>query len=349
MIRSRTCSSTARIAGAAAAIALWASAAVASAEGAVDPVAAEALFKSARALVEAGDYAAGCPKFEASLALNPSASTLLNIAKCHEHDGKIATAWSDYNRARVLNHETRGAERQQALEAVAAAGIAAIEPRLPKLRIVVDPAPAGLKLARDGGELPAAALGEALPADPGTHQVTAIAPGYRAEQRSVVLVEGKTAVAEIALAKLPPGESGLAPGDAGATPPAPVGPAKDAGAKGGVPAWAWGAGGAGVVLAAVGAVFLADDLSAISALRSRCHTDAGGTWCENGYDYAGDNARKNRDLGLALGLGGAGLVGIGAAIVGIATAPKKADPAVSFHAAPWAGPSGAGAVIAGAF
>lgn len=68
-----------------------------------DPAAAEALFKAARALVEKGDYAAGCPKFEASLALNPSASTMLNIALCHEHDGKIASAWEAYNRALTLN------------------------------------------------------------------------------------------------------------------------------------------------------------------------------------------------------------------------------------------------------
>src|SRR6185369_16226618 len=53
----------------------------------LDRVAAEALFQEARALLEKGDYAAGCPKFEQSLALNPSASTMLNIAKCQENNG----------------------------------------------------------------------------------------------------------------------------------------------------------------------------------------------------------------------------------------------------------------------
>src|SRR5690349_333753 len=77
-----------------------------------DNAASEALFRAGRADIEAGNYAAGCPKFEASLALSPSAGTMINIAKCHEHQGKIATAWSDYNEALALNKsETKGAER----------------------------------------------------------------------------------------------------------------------------------------------------------------------------------------------------------------------------------------------
>jgi hypothetical protein len=168
-----------------------------------DRAAAEALFKEARDLVKAGSWAAACPKFEASLALSPSASAMLNIAKCHEHDGKLATAWSDYDRALTLNGETEGEERRAELEAIAKQGLAALEPRVPKLRIVVtDPTP-GLTIRRDGQELPAAALGEALPADPGPHEVSAGAPGRRSETRSAILEEGKTTTIEIARMPVP--------------------------------------------------------------------------------------------------------------------------------------------------
>jgi hypothetical protein len=164
-----------------------------------DRAAAEALFKDARDLVKAGDWAAGCPKFEASLALSASASAMLNIAKCHEHDRKLATAWADYSRALTLNDDTEGLERRAELEALAKQGLAALEPRLPKLRIVVTTPAPGLTVRRDGQELPAAALGEALPADPGPHEVSVAAPGRRPETRSATLEEGKTTTLEIAL------------------------------------------------------------------------------------------------------------------------------------------------------
>src|SRR5262245_41876693 len=87
--------------------------------GARDPAAAEALYKTGRDLVAKGDWDGGCPKFDASMALDPVASTLLNIAKCNEHYGRLAQAWADYKRAIVLNQETQGAERRKTLADIA--------------------------------------------------------------------------------------------------------------------------------------------------------------------------------------------------------------------------------------
>src|SRR5262249_3010768 len=81
-----------------------------------DPAAGEALFRAARDRGGTGDWAAGCPKFEAAMAASPTASTLLNIARCHEHDGRVASAWVDAKRALVLNRETVPEERRRALE-----------------------------------------------------------------------------------------------------------------------------------------------------------------------------------------------------------------------------------------
>lgn len=297
-----------------------------------DAITAQALFKEARGLVDAGKWAEGCPKFEASLTLFPSASTMLNIAKCHEHDGKIASAWQDYSQALTLNRETKGDERRKGLEALATKGIAALEPRLPRLRIVVKGAPPGVEVLRDGKPVPAAALGEALPADPGVHEIRARAPGFKAETRTVTLEEKKMATVEITLT-------------------AEAGPASADQAKPiGVPVWAWIAGGAGLGLAGAGAFFLADDLSAIRALRAGCRDVSGGTYCDPGYDYQRDNARKNRGFALAVGLGGAGVLAIGAGVFGIVrglTVKKTETEKVT--ATPWFAPGAAGAAIAGSF
>ena len=138
-------------------------------------------------------------KFEASLALSPAASTMINIARCHQQEGKVATAWAEYTQALRLNGDTAGAERRKALEELARQGIRALEPRLPRLRIGLARPPVGVQVRSDDKELPTAALGEALPADPGPHQVRVSAPGYREETRSVTLEEGKTTVVEIEL------------------------------------------------------------------------------------------------------------------------------------------------------
>ena len=301
-----------------------------------DSIAAQALFKEARTLVGAGNWAEGCPKFEASLALFPSSSTMLNIAKCHEHEGKIASAWQDYNQALTLNRETKGDQRRKGLEVLATKGIAALEPRLPRLRVVVKGAPAGLQVLRDGKVVPPAALAEALPADPGAHEIRASAPGFKPETRTVTLEEKKTTTVDIELVVDPsaPGASQSA----------------DGGKPIGVPVWAWIVGAAGLGLAGAGAYFLADDLSAISALRANCREVPGGTYCNPGYDYQGDNARKNRGFGLAAGLGGAGVLAIGVGVFGIVRGltVKKTEPA-KVAATPWLAPGVAGATIAGSF
>jgi hypothetical protein len=301
-----------------------------------DAVAAEALFRAGRDLVAAGQYAEGCPKFEKSFALDPSAGTLLNIAKCHEHDGAIATAWEEYSQALVLSREIRGAERQKALAAVATKGIADLEPRLPKLRIavVVPPLvtpplvtppgvtpPPRLEVKRDGKAMPASTLGETLPVNPGQHEVSASAPGYRTETREVTLEEGKITTVEITLVP----ES--SPQHAS------------------VPVWAWVTGAAGIALAGASVYFAVDDLSAIHALRTNCQSNAKGTFCAPGYDVARDNARKDRDFPLFVSLGGAGVAALGAAIVGIVRrAPASpADATTGFRLTPWVGSGGLGA------
>jgi hypothetical protein len=91
---------------------------------------------------------------------------------------------------------------------------------------------------------------------------------------------------------------------------------------------------------------------AIQALRENCRDVATRTYCASGYAYQHDNARKNRDLGLFVGLGSAGVMAIGSAVVGFAhvRSPKREERSrTSATVRPWFGTGTFGAVISGDF
>jgi hypothetical protein len=303
-----------------------------------DPAAAEALYLSGRKLVNDGNWVEGCGKFRASMELNPASSTLINIAKCSEHEGKLTQALVDYRRAIQLNQDTLGEERKKALEQVAKDGIAAIEPRLARVELAVKTRPEGLTIVRDGAALPLAALGETIPLDPGPHTFEATAPGYRKDEKRVELDEGENATVELLLVA----ESA----DPKQTPPPDkLPPGKTSGR---VPVWAYIAGGVG--LAAIGGAvfFRIDQLDAEETISTNCPT---GT-CDptKGYDPGPENERKNRGFALFVGLGAVGVVGLGAAAFGIVRGltQKKAQ-STSLVFAPHVGPGSGGFVLRGAF
>jgi hypothetical protein len=306
-----------------------------------DPAAAEALYLSGRKLVADGNWTEGCEKFRASMELNPAASTLINIAKCSEHDGKLTQALVEYRRASQLNQDTLGDERRRSLEEVLKEGIAALEKRLVRVQLVVTNRPNGIEIKRDGLVLPIATIGETIPLDPGEHVFVVSAPGFRKEERKVVLKEGESLTIELPLVA----ESG-----GGVKPPASDKPnEKDKPAGRGVPAWAFVAGGIG--LAAIGGAvyFKLDQSNAEKALIEHCGVQLE---CDPNlpYDPADDNARKNRSFGLFVGLGVLGAAGVGTAIVGFVRGARPAKPKQqSLVVLPYVGRGDGGVVLRGAF
>jgi hypothetical protein len=193
-----------------------------------DKVAAEQLFVEGRALMDQQQFEAACPKLQASLELDPASGTQINLARCYEKLGKLATAWRHYREASDRAVRDGNTARAQVARKLAAE----LEPRLPRLIITLrSPAGAqgsqgsqgsqGLIVRRDGMPVPAALFGTAVYVDPGPHEVTATAPGRAPFSATVTVAEAATSTVEIPeLAPAPPATGTTAP-DAPASPDSP--------------------------------------------------------------------------------------------------------------------------------
>ena len=193
--------------------------------------AAEELFAEGRKLMAAKDFAAACPKLEASQRLDPGAGTLLNLAGCYEGLGRTASAWAAYRAAEGAADRAGRADWRRAAEQHAEA----LAPALSRLTISVaaDALTTGLVVERDGEPLDAALYGQALPVDPGLHLVAAHAPG-RAPFSAKVTVAPRADNAKLTVPALPtvPADPAATatPAPASAPPPpatAPEGPPDD--------------------------------------------------------------------------------------------------------------------------
>src|SRR5262245_54204062 len=110
-----------------------------------DQASAEALFNEAVALVAAGRYAEGCPKFEASQSLDPTLGTELRLADCYERQGKTASAWAHFKHAQGLARVQGQADREE----LARQRVEALQPQLVYLRVGLEgAAPPGMTVER---------------------------------------------------------------------------------------------------------------------------------------------------------------------------------------------------------
>jgi hypothetical protein len=152
-----------------------------------DPVAAEALFRSAREALKRGDWATACARFTASQELDPAAGTALNIAVCEEKQGHVASAWRRLREA--IDLLPPGDDRVPSAQKHAAE----LEQRVPHLTVRLAPgAPPGTRVRRDDVEVGGALLGFAQPLDPGPHVVHVWAPGRAERTYPIVSTEGVT-------------------------------------------------------------------------------------------------------------------------------------------------------------
>jgi hypothetical protein len=169
-----------------------------------DTATAEAAYRAAKELVAKGDYTNACPLFEASYKADPALGAQLNMADCHEHVGKTATAWAEFDDA--------ASKAQRAADARAGFARSRADALLPKLAHLTvrapKTAPPGLAITRDGTDVTALA-GVATPVDPGPHVLAAAAPGYQPWTQTVQVAASQQLAVDVGeLVKVPEVEAG---------------------------------------------------------------------------------------------------------------------------------------------
>jgi hypothetical protein len=148
--------------------------------------AAQARFDEGLSLLRANRFAEACPKLEESLRLEAASGTKYRLAECYEGLGRLAAALRLY---REVIEETRGANRPDREQQVRAK-IEKVEPRVPRVTIVVPPQLASLpefRLEQDGVAI---TPGAAVEVDPGSRTFRATARGHRPWSTTVVASEG---------------------------------------------------------------------------------------------------------------------------------------------------------------
>src|SRR5678815_5448585 len=144
-----------------------------------DPTASEAqaareLFKQAEADEDAGKWEEALDKVKRAISVKPTPGLRFHIALCEEKLGQLVAALADYTAADQMAREQNN---KDVIDAVAEP-LKTLRIRVPTLTIEV-PAAQGSQVELDGKPIAQGLYGVAMPVEPGTHKVTARAPGKR--------------------------------------------------------------------------------------------------------------------------------------------------------------------------
>lgn len=234
-----------------------------------DTQAADRAFNEALQLIESGRYAEACPKLELSQRLAPASGTVLNLADCYEHVGRVGSAWKAFEDAAMRAKASGKRERER----VARERAAVLLPRLSRIVLFApDYVPADLLVALDGVPLPGLAWGAPLVVDAGTHTLAARATRRQTFSTNLGPIgEGQTVTFQIP--NLTPAAGGASVGAA------PSKPSRVDGQRLG----ALVSGGVGVVGMVAGTAF---------GLHSKARHEASDEHCVDGCDVDGVSAMQ---------------------------------------------------------
>ncbi|HVM69885.1 MAG TPA: hypothetical protein VM204_08635 [Gaiellaceae bacterium] len=179
---------------------------------------AQSLFDEGRQLMDRGRYAEACPKLAESQRLDPGGGTLLNLALCHEKEGRSGTAYLEMKSAAAQAAKDARKDREK----IANEHIGYLTSRVPRLAVHVAREEASLEVKVDGTILRKPAWDLLTVIDPGAHVIEAAAPGRAPFRQSVTLVEGEQRTVEVPpLEAADPASAAAAPSPSGARTPAP--------------------------------------------------------------------------------------------------------------------------------
>ncbi len=176
------------------------------AQSASDKATARQVATEGISLYRAGKYADALDRFKRAQALYDAPVHLLYIARSEAKLGHLVEASETY---RSLDHVTLPDSAPPAWVQAVDDGrkeLAVLEPRVPKLRIVVHPsAPSDATLKIDGAPESAAVLGIARPTDPGSHHVELDANGFLPAEGDTTIGEGQQKDVTLELTAAPAG------------------------------------------------------------------------------------------------------------------------------------------------
>ena len=308
---------------------------------------AESLFREGKRLSNEQKYSEACPKFAESYKLDPGLGTLLNLATCHESEGKVASAWAEFSEAMARAKREGDNDRAQ----LADEHVRSLEPKLAhvSVNVAAGGAAPGLVIKFDSRELSSAALGLQIPVDPGKHLLEASAPGKQSYSQSFDTPAIPTTLAvtvpvlqdAASAAPIPP-----------AAVPVPAAAPVIAPAPQAAPAPSTGASHTGLIVSGVATGLFVVGTAVTGALYSSRRSD---------FDTANaslDPSRKDkRDSAQTLGTAnlaftGGALVSAGFLVYFIATAGSHESPATAGASAklrlePLLAPTGAGLLLRG--
>jgi tetratricopeptide (TPR) repeat protein len=151
---------------------------------------ADQLFKKGKKLLSEKKYAEACTAFEQSDQIDPEIGAKLNVARCYQEWGKLATAWRWYTEAEQMASKA-GDDRAKRIHAL----IADLDHDVPRLRLSLpaDAALDGVVIRLDGIELPAAEISQERRVDPGSHRIETIVNGA-ARSKTIAVERGASDV-----------------------------------------------------------------------------------------------------------------------------------------------------------
>jgi len=149
------------------------------------------------------NYAAAADSYTRALAIVHAPTLLRDLARAEVGLGKLVDAHENYST--IIREGVAADAPQPWVKALAdaKAEIGPIAARLSALTITVT-GPAHPHVTIDGAPIAEASLGAKRPADPGRHEIRAIATGYYTAKKIVVLNEGETVNVGFELEDAPP-------------------------------------------------------------------------------------------------------------------------------------------------
>ncbi|CAN5547366.1 hypothetical protein BH09MYX1_BH09MYX1_60570 [soil metagenome] len=148
---------------------------------------AERLFREAIRLRDSGDFAAACPKFADSFAVDPAPGTLVNLGDCEVRLGKIISAAAHYKLAAA--GFPKGDKRRD----LVAQKAAELEPKFAHLTITLAPSVTdAAKITRGGAPLDRKEVGVSVAVDPGKLPVVVSLSDHEDSIYELTLDEGQT-------------------------------------------------------------------------------------------------------------------------------------------------------------